>query len=153
MEGRFNLIGVSKMASKLVFLLLPILSNLVAASPTFGIAPLYIPNASPDALVENRYTVVLNDETPSATFNAHVNFVDVASQTRPLWGENGFIHVWDGGLLKGYSGHFSQDVVDMIRRRPEVKYVEQSQIVSIAETQSQSTWVCFAERIISEHLI
>lgn len=134
------------MAARLAYLLLPLLASVAGASPAPGIAPLYIPHVVPDSLIENRYTIVLKDETPSDTFNAHVNFVDVASQTRPLWGENGLIHVWDGaGLLKGYSGHFSQDVLDMIRLRPEVKYVEQSQIVTITETQSDSTWV----RIIS----
>lgn len=139
------------MASRLAYLLLPLLAGLVGASVVPGIAPLHIPNVAPGSLIQNQYTIILKDETPSNAFDAHVNFVDVASQSLPLWGENGFIHVWNGGLLKGYSGRFSEDVIDMIRLRPEVKYVEQSQVVYIAETQSQSTWVCFVpnESILS----
>lgn len=127
------------MASRFVYLLLPVLAKLAVASPALGVAPLHIPNS--DSLVNNQYIVVLKDETPADTFDAHVNFVDFASQTTPLWGENGLNHVWDGSLLKGYSGRFSEDVLDMIRRRPEVDFVEQSQIVSVAETQNPSTWV------------
>lgn len=137
------------MASRLAYLLLPLLARFVCASPASGIAPLHIPNVAPGALIENRYTIVLKDETNSDAFDAHVNFVDVASQNRPLWGENGFIHVWNGDLLKGYSGRFSEDVIDMIRLRPEVKYVEQSQIVTVAASQSQSTWVCYVSNDLS----
>lgn len=130
---------LTAMASKLIYLLFPALARLVVASPSLGVAPLHVPDS--DALVDNQYIVVLKDETPADAFNAHVNFVDFASQSSPLWGESGLNHVWDGGLLKGYSGRFSEDVLDMIRRRPEVDFVEQSQIVRVSEKQEPSPWV------------
>ena len=134
------------MAVRLLSLLLPIATQLAAAFPT-SIAPLRVPNVPSHKLIDNRYVVVLKDSTPVDAFHSHINLVEVAAQTNPLWGENGFKHVWDGAFqtLKGYSGHFSEGVLDMIRSRPEVEYVEQVQMAELAGVQSDSTWVCVVD--------
>ena len=127
-----------------VSLVFPILATLVGATPTGGVAPLHVPvDATADDLIPDQYTIILKDDTPADAFRAHVSTVEAAALSSPLWGddENGLRHVWDGELVKGYSGRFSGDVLDMIRRRPEVDFVEQSQIVRVAEVQEKATWV------------
>src|SRR5262249_46806486 len=43
-------------------------------------------------------------------------------------------HVYDMDDLKGYSGHFSPALVDDIRQRPEVAYVERDQVMQVLST-------------------
>lgn len=55
--------------------------------------------------------------------------------------EGGIGHVYDSIVARGYAGRFSEGVIDMIRRRPEVKYVEQDQIVRLQSVQMDPPWV------------
>lgn len=133
-------------AKKFAFSFFAVFARIATASPAPpSLAPLHIPSAPVHDIIPDRYIVVLKDSTPAEVFGAHVNLVEVAAQVSPLWGENrnGLRHVWDGelGSLKGYSGLFSEDVLEIIRRRPEVEYVEQTRILRLAGTQTEATWV------------
>ena len=57
--------------------------------------------------------------------------------------EGGLERVFRSEIVKGYTGRFSKEVVEMIRMMPEVEYVEQDQIMRVASTQENTTWVCF----------
>lgn len=52
----------------------------------------------------------------------------------------GLRHSYDVGALKGYSGHFSQDVLAQIRARPEVAYVERDSVVWASELEKGAPW-------------
>ena len=73
---------------------------------------------------------MFQDDIEPDTFSSHMSFVAVMNELNPLQTEgeagiSGVDHVYDSVVAKGYSGKFSENVVDMIRTRPEVKYVEQ----------------------------
>ena len=111
-----------------------------------SIAPLYIPPAPAQDLVNNSYIVILKDDISPSAFTAHLNFVSLLKEVSPLQGdaddsEFESEHVYDSAIAKGYAGRFSEDAVEMIRRRPEVQYVEQDQIISGDSIQENAPWV------------
>ncbi|KAH8103608.1 peptidase S8/S53 domain-containing protein [Cristinia sonorae] len=98
--------------------------------PIFSVAPL-VADHHPHGSVNNSYMVVFKDDVSSQLIDNHFNFVQLAHSENPSLGNElaaGLRHVYDGHV-KGYSGHFSVDTIDRIRRMPEVAFVEKDQIV------------------------
>ena len=118
------------------------------------LAPLYTPRSGPVRLLEDSYIVVLKDDVQPRVFDAHLNVLREASVAMPLRragaGDDasdddvgGLERVFRSEIVKGYTGRFSKEVVEMIRMMPEVEYVEQDQIMRVASTQENTTWVRF----------
>lgn len=129
-------------------LLITVLLNPASGTPLYSssdaIAPLYVPPVSSHDLFNNSYIVMLKDDVLSSAFSSHLRFLDLANEANPLQEEGsgvGISQVYDSIVAKGYSGKFSEDVIKLIRRRPEVKYVEQNQVVQPDNVQMNSPWV------------
>ncbi|KAI5121456.1 hypothetical protein M0805_009564 [Coniferiporia weirii] len=104
------------------------------------VAPLHHPGASAHRVINDSYIVMFKEGVQPGAFDAHFNFLQNARQLAPLNGDDGELtHVWDSHI-KGYAGAFSPDVVDRIRRQPEVDYVEHDQVVHALETQKSAPW-------------
>lgn len=121
-------------------------------SPT--LAPLYIPHtAAPQDRLNDSYIVIFHPNVPPTAFESHLTFVAHAHAGHPLHGDysedegggggGGIAHVYDSAVTKGYAGRFSRDVLEMVRRRPEVKYVELDQVVRLdaVNVQQNPPWV------------
>lgn len=111
---------------------------------TSYVAPLYIPSAPAHDLINNSYIVMFKNDVPPSVFASHLNFLQHVGQAYPLQDtEKGInvAHVYDSSVARGYAGTFSQDVLEMIRERPEVEYVEQDQLAHAADIQQNSPWV------------
>jgi cerevisin len=100
----------------------------------------------PHGSINNSYLVMLKNDVPSSVMQNHFNFLTVAHESDPLQldggVQSGIRHVYNGHI-KGYSGMFTDGVVERIRGMPEVDYVERDQIVrttSVA-TQRSAPWV------------
>ena len=94
--------------------------------------------------INNTYMVILRGDTPAAVVDNHMNFLQSSHFTSTLMPEHAGVHrVYDGVHIKGYAGEFSERAIEQLRLRPEVDYVEQDQIVKIAEIATQKTapWV------------
>jgi cerevisin len=76
----------------------------------------------------------------------HFNFLQTAHSSDPFVADDGLHsgirHVYDH--IGGYSGSFTDNVLDQIRSMPEVEYVERDQIVKTMEVQRFAPWVSFA---------
>ena len=89
---------------------------------------------------------MLKPDVPSSVMQNHLNFLTAAHEADPLQlyddVESGIRHVYDGHV-KGYSGMFTDSVVDKIREMPEVDYVEKDQVVRTTDvkTQLSAPWV------------
>lgn len=112
----------------------------------FTMAPL-IKEHHPHGSVNNSYIVMLKDDVAPERMTNHMNFVQAVHNEHPLVSEDEFArglrHVYDGHV-KGYSGHFSEQVIERIRGMPEVDFVERDQIVRTTDisTQRGAPWVC-----------
>lgn len=87
---------------------------------------------------------MLRDDVPPSAFSSHLRFLNLVNEANPLQEEGsgvGISQVFDSIVAKGYSGKFSEDVIELIRRRPEVKYVEQNQVVRPDSVQMNPPWV------------
>ena len=118
-----------------------------------AVAPLLV-EEHPHGTVNNSYIVMLKPNVAPALMANHMNFVQFAHQESQLAGDDlvgGLRHVYDSHV-KGYSGAFSEAVIDRIRQLPEVDYVEKDQIVRTQKTNTQTgaPWVCSSR---SAHLI
>lgn len=90
--------------------------------------------------INNSYIVILKN-LPSSLKNNHFNFLQAAHENDPLLSEDsGIQHIYDGSV-NGYAGRFTTRVIDLVRARPEVAYIEQDQIVRITDMQSNPPWV------------
>lgn len=108
---------------------------------TASIAPLNHPGVPASRVINDSYIVMFKDGVHPSAFDNHFNFLDQAHQAAPLdHDDSGLTHVWDAHV-KGYAGYFSRDVVDAIRRQPEVDFVEHDQVVHALETQKMAPWV------------
>ena len=113
------------------------------------VAPLHVPQVASNELVNNSYIIVFNDDVQPSAFQSHMQFLSFANDVHPLHtdadGESvsEVAHVYDSIVTKGYTGRFSNDAIEMIRRRPEVKYVEQDQLMrpDTLQVQADPTWV------------
>lgn len=131
-------------------LLITVFLSLASGTPLHfssdAIAPFYVPPIPSHDLFNNSYIVMLKDDIPTSAFSSHRRFLDLANEANPLQEEGsgvGISQVFDSIVAKGYSGKFSEDVIELIRRRPEVKYVEQNQAVRPDSIQMNAPWVCY----------
>lgn len=93
-------------------------------------------------IIADSYIVVMHkdqvqkrDEHLSWFQSLHAS--DVAARDLDL---SGLKHEYDLGGLSGYSGHFSEEVLDQIRARPEIAYVEKDTYVFQSEVQKGAPW-------------
>ncbi len=96
---------------------------------------------APHGLINNSYIVVLKKDTPQAVVGNHYNFLQAVHSEDPLLGDDsGIRHVYDSHI-KGYTGRFTDTVLQRIREQPEVDYVERDQIVRTQDVQRMAPWV------------
>lgn len=99
---------------------------------------------------------MFKDDAPVEAMSSHLDFLSALQQANVLndgLGESGLNHVWTSEVVRGYSGRFSSEIVDMIRAQPEVDFVEHDQVVTVYEKQKAAPWVCLvALSILIEHL-
>lgn len=106
---------------------------------TLSLAPLEVSH-HPHGTLNNSYIVVLKNDLPPSLKDNHFNFLQAAHDADPLLAEaSGIQQVYDGHI-SGYSGRFSQGVVEQLRAMPEVAYIEQDQIVRTMEVQKSAPW-------------
>lgn len=87
---------------------------------------------------------MFKDDLPIALMQNHVNFLMAAHNADPLEGDDigGISQIYEGHI-NGYAGRFTTNVLDQIRKMPEVAYVEKDQIVRTQDidTQRAAPWV------------
>ena len=105
------------------------------------VAPLVVSD-HPHGTVNNSYIVMFKDDLPIALMQNHVNFLMAAHNADPLVGDDmaGISQIYEGHI-NGYAGRFTTNVLDQIRRMPEVAYVEKDQIVQTQDIQTSAPWV------------
>lgn len=99
--------------------------------PTFTdgtLAPLYVPSET--EAIEDSYIVVFKNNVHADSLLQHMawvnNLVLAGQQDEDLFSERlrpdtiGIRHVYDTPNMKGYSGKFGKDALEMIRRSEEV---------------------------------
>ncbi|ESK97252.1 serine-type endopeptidase [Moniliophthora roreri MCA 2997] len=88
--------------------------------------------------INNSYIIVLKHDSPSRIVDNHMNFLQSAHYADALDAEeSGLTQVYSGDHIKGYAGRFTESVIEQIRDRPEVEYVEPDQVVKISELKTQ----------------
>lgn len=106
------------------------------------IAPLYTPPAPSEKLINSSYVVMFHDDILPSVFTAHLNFLELAKEAHGVSASDFALeHVYNSAIAKGYAGKLTPEILEMIRRRPEVNYVEQEQIVSGDNMQRDAPWV------------
>ncbi|KIL60482.1 hypothetical protein M378DRAFT_130625 [Amanita muscaria Koide BX008] len=108
---------------------------------SLGLAP-FIASEHPHGTIDNSYMVVFKDNVSPSSRDNHFNFLMSAYQAHPLQDEDsGITHIYEGPI-QGYAGKFSEHVIDQIRSKPEVEFVELDQMVKTQNTtvQSSSPW-------------
>ncbi|KAL1303651.1 hypothetical protein AAFC00_007007 [Neodothiora populina] len=95
--------------------------------------------------IQDSYIVVFKDHINAASASTHQSWVaDLHENTKSSKMElrkrsqmpfsdtvyEGLKHTYNiGGSLLGYSGHFDEDVIEAVRRHPDVAYVEKDQVM------------------------
>ncbi|KAK2748948.1 serine protease [Myotisia sp. PD_48] len=135
--------------------LLPLLS---AASPIVidsihkDAAPILSSSNSKE--IPDSYIVVFKKHVSTASATAHHSWVqDLHSlESKKLKKRNqfpfkndvfsGLKHTYDiAGTLLGYSGHFDEEVIEQVRRHPDVEYIERdSEVHTTEEVQGNAPW-------------
>jgi len=114
------------------------------AAPAFNIAPLHEAQAI-HGHVNNSYIVTMKSDMPEHVMGNHMNFLQAAHASDPLLDSehSGVKHVYDSHVMRGYAGHFTDDVVSQIRSMPEVEMVERDQIMKTTDigVQKGAPWV------------
>ncbi len=107
------------------------------------LAPLHTAeHEAPHGLISDSYIVMLKKDLPLAALDNHYNFIQSAHAEDPhLDDDSGIRHVFDSHI-KGYTGKFTDRVLQRIREMPEVAYVERDQIVRTQDVQTAAPWVC-----------
>jgi cerevisin len=86
---------------------------------------------------------MLKPDVLPSIFQNHFNFLTTIHDADPLLVDDnvrsGIRNVYDGHI-KGYSGMFTDGVIDQIRQMPEVDYIERDQIVKTMDVQKQAPW-------------
>lgn len=112
-------------------------------------APFHVPdNAN---VIPNKYIVVLKPSTPLDVLTAHAQFIHASAEQSFLARPEGFGNVSSVDsrvglnhlyttVLKGYSGHFDDETLGLIRTAPEVEYVEPDQTVWASKVQTGAPW-------------
>lgn len=115
-------------------------SNVPISSTTLTLAPL-VAVEHPHGSINNSYIVMLKDDLPTAIMQTHMNFLQAAHSANPLSDQfSGVQQIYEGHIT-GYAGRFTEQVVDQIRRMPEVAYIEKDQIVRTQDVQKSAPWV------------
>ena len=85
----------------------------------------------PHGIIKNSYIIMLKPDISSSVLQNHLKFLTAAHKSDPLQLDgdvkSGIHHVFD----RGYTGMFTDGVVDKIKEMPEVDFVEKDQIVKI----------------------
>ncbi|RUS17373.1 peptidase S8/S53 domain-containing protein [Endogone sp. FLAS-F59071] len=110
-----------------------------------GLAPLL---SSIDAeVIADSYIIVLKKDLPADRLDSHRKWIRaVHEDSIPLKDlvdsdiAAGIKHTYDTPNLKGYSGKFSEHVLERIRASEEVAYVERDSIVYASELQRNAPW-------------
>ncbi|RHZ57342.1 hypothetical protein Glove_390g53 [Diversispora epigaea] len=111
------------------------------------VAPLLSSDAS--EIVEDSYIVVFKDQLDNEKIKHHHNCVrSLVDEENKKLAKRGFLdklisglkHTYNFKNLKGYSGRFSPDVLEKIRRSEEVAWVEKDQVVYASELQKNAPW-------------
>ena len=109
--------------------------------------------------LENQYIVVFHPHTEDGAIAQHHSFLQTTLLAAPLVGPSGSTQQplgWHNPLndlfgmvkhtynitnkLKGYSGTFSSAAIDLLRKDPNVAYIEQDQEVSICAQEKNAPW-------------
>ncbi|KAF9479087.1 hypothetical protein BDN70DRAFT_932847 [Pholiota conissans] len=135
---RWSLLAVA-VASSALATPLSTSSNVHIANAPLSIAPL-VAAEHPHGSINNSYIVMLKDDIPAALMQSHMNFLQAAHAANPLLDDvSGVQQIYDGHVT-GYAGKFTEQVVEQIRRLPEVAFVEKDQIVRALDTQKGAPW-------------
>ncbi|BDD59618.1 Suppressor of the cold-sensitive snRNP bioproteinsis mutant brr1-1 [Monascus purpureus] len=132
---------------KVLGLTLAFLPLLTAASPVAvssihnGAAPIL--SSANAKEIPDSYLVVFKKHVTSEAAAEHQSWVQDIHETSQLsrkrswFGEDvyrGLKHTFNvGGSFLGYSGHFSEDVIEQVRRNPDVDYIERDSVVHMME--------------------
>lgn len=120
-------------------IMLMVWSFLAASVSGAVLAPMREPR-NPERVIPGRYLVRLR--TPPE--NEHGSVLAVSAMHQEwlnevmggLSADSGkVLHVYDLPQMSGYSGDFTDAMLDEIRRRPEVEYVEPDQVVHVSDEQ------------------
>ncbi|KAI4189751.1 MAG: hypothetical protein L6R41_001234 [Letrouitia leprolyta] len=143
-----------------LFAALAALPLLVSSSPVLGVSTIHneaapILSSTESQHIPDSYIVVFKKDVSHAAACAHHSWVQeqhvevektkrqLAKRSQiPLTTFGGLKHTYNiaGGLL-GYSGHFDEDVIERVRRQPDVEYIEKdSEVHTMYEQQSGSPW-------------
>ncbi|KAB8754751.1 hypothetical protein FH972_026542 [Carpinus fangiana] len=144
-------------------LALPLLAS---ASPMLGVETIHN-DAAPvlssvhSEAIPDRYIVVFKDHVSKSDATAHHEWVqdihgssensktDLRKRSQvPFFGDvfEGLKHTFNiADAVKGYSGHFDQDILEQIRRHPDVDFVEQDSLVHTTgsddyQTEKDAPW-------------
>merc|ERR1712093_338102 len=148
------------------FSLLPLLASSAPTSSSFstetiheGVAPLI--SSSNSVEVPDSYIVVFKKHVTEAAASSHHSWVKgthaASESTRtelrkrsqfPLTTDifEGLKHTYNiAGSFLGYSGHFDDEVIEQVRRHPDVEYVEKDSVVHTlgdteGETEKNAPW-------------
>jgi cerevisin len=143
------------MRGLIVASLLPLLAS---AAPTFstetiheGVAPLLTSSNSEE--VPDSYIVVFKKHVTEASASHHQSWVQdihVESENQrtelrkrsqfPITDNifEGLKHTYNiAGNFLGYSGHFDDEVIEKVRRHPDVEYIEKDSVVYALETEGE----------------
>lgn len=95
-----------------------------------ALAPLMVPKDE-SLIIPDKYIVVFKNEQPqhvvSSQSTAQINHASWLQQR--LGGNSKLEHSFNLNGLSGYTGYFSSDLIDEIRKREEIEYVEADQIM------------------------
>jgi len=100
-------------------------------------------------VIPDQYIIVLKSELDKNNIENHHHCVHTAiNNERRNLTKRGFLdefisgirHVYDLDDFKGYSGRFSNEILDEIRKRPEVAFVEKDQLVHASALQRNAPW-------------
>ncbi|CAI2192228.1 1283_t:CDS:2 [Funneliformis geosporum] len=119
------------------------------SQPESSLAPLYTSDSA--QVIPDSYIVVLKKQLEKAKVEYHHecvhNFVAEEKRSlskRSLLGDlvSGIKHTFEFNNFQGYSGRFTNEVLDRIRRSDEVAFVEKDQVVYATEivTQRNAPW-------------
>ncbi|KAK0212223.1 peptidase S8/S53 domain-containing protein [Desarmillaria ectypa] len=89
--------------------------------------------------INDSYIVILKDSVNPSVVENHLNFLQMTHESDSLVAQfSGLRQVYDGHM-KGYSGHFSPNVIDELRKAPEVDFIEKDQVVKTLEIETVDT--------------
>lgn len=119
--------------------ILSLVPLLAAASPIFGVHTIHngaapILSSSESKEIPNSYIIVFKKDISTTTINEHHEWIqrqhdDVENQKmelrkrsqEPISLFSGLKHTFDiAGDVLGYAGHFDEDVIERVRRHPDV---------------------------------